>query len=187
MVRFWLLPLAVLALACAPQYPGDPVGTFDVTGALVANSCGHEAVPALDPVEFPVELRARQTQAYWRRGGARLVSGYMDHDGVYHFLNSTRIPAPAVQTEDGPGCTLVREETLEIRVLAASEDGGEPEDAANMASTAPPSALAGQHTIDIRPDRDSACSPLLVTQGGPFDALPCRIEYELVGAARAPF
>lgn len=164
---------------CAPQYPGEALGSFDVTGHLEANACGAAAVPALDPLRFAVELRVRGAEAFWRRPDFPVVSGSA-RDGTYRFRTQARIVALAGDPDPDfghPGCTLLQTETVEVTIEGTDLDAGSP-DAGPTTLT-----LTGTNAIDFTPEPGSDCAPLASAAGGPFLALPCGLDYALEGTA----
>jgi len=181
----------LLVAGCPQPLPGESVGTFAVEGQLEHNECGMQAVPARNPVEFPVEIRVDDGRAVWRRHEAPLVSGVVTDDGSYEFESETRIDAIEGDPAQGrAACVLVQREQVTARVLGAEPvpgpaDGGvqdaagEPEDAEAQ--------LEGSHTIELSPVSGADCGPLLAASGGPFLELPCDLEYTLEGTARDPF
>lgn len=195
LVHLTLPLLLVTASGCIEEeYPGDPVGSFDVTGALLDNSCG-EAVTTLPTFDFPVELRNDRGQAFWRRADTPIVSGVVQ-DETYRF--SARNTVPVIEPDPltaHPGCWIEVTETIEVSVSARVDDEGDPEappedepsadddDAAQV----PAMRLDGSHVIDYAPGVGSSCAALLLTFGGPFREMPCHVAYDLSGSARSPF
>ena len=181
------LPLA----GCPVDPSGEAVGTYDVTGSLVENSCGSTAFAAQDPVEFVVELRAEDHgPAYWRRPTAAIVNG--SHTGdVYRFRTEVPVtlygPDPTTGTA---GCTLAQVETILVTAKTSEVgDGGvgTPNDQGSADAGAAESDLfRGQSVIELVPTAGSNCLGAVAVAGGPFLALPCRVEYDLSGASRTP-
>lgn len=204
--------LLVALAACAPQYPGEPVGSFHVVGALVENTCGPAAVPAFDPLVFDVEVRADRGQGFWRRPMLPVVSGTYGRDGAFRFSSATQTKILDPIEELGlPGCFVTQTEVVSGRVrpedpdagalgdggddarmadagqtIDAGSDGGAHADA--DADAGPGTmALEGDNTVELVPIAGSVCGPATSAEGGPFLALPCSIHYTLTGTARAPF
>jgi hypothetical protein len=180
-----LLSIVVLAAGCIPvEYPGEPVGSFDVVGALVENACGDSAVPALDPLRFAVELRTDEDGlAFWRRPDSPLVDGTVDQDGNFRFRTRVIVPALAPDPDfDYPGCVLDQREEVEARVVEVEDDDMEDDD-----MELDEMELEGGNSITLSPSAGSDCTPLLAARGGPFLALPCEVDYQLAGSSREPF
>ena len=188
-----------LLAACTPQYPGEAVGSFDVTGRLEVNECGASAVPARDPLSFAVEVRERGPEAFWRRSGLPVVSGTVRDDGNYRFRTVALIPVFAADPDPDfghAGCNLVQTEIVDVVLsnappdadAGAETDAGPGMDApdAGAQEPEPDLQLAGTSTIDLAPEPGSDCTPLMAVAGGPFVALPCGIDYTLEGAPRSP-
>lgn len=177
--------LAIAAFGCAPQYPGEPVGSFEVTGRLEGNECG-AAINALDPVSFLVELRQDRGQAFWRRPDFPVVSGTAI-DGTYRFRSQTRMVVIASDPDPDfghAGCTVTQSEVVEVVLSPVETDAGvTPGDGGE--AVGPSMHLEGTHTIDIAPDVGQNCLPATAALGGPFVALPCGIDYTLDGSSAA--
>jgi len=195
-MRLVAVVLPLLA-ACAPQYPGEPVGSFDVTGRLEVNECGGSAVPARDPLSFAVELRERGPEAFWRRAGFPVVSGTARDDGSYRFRTVALIAVLAADPDPDfghAGCNLVQTEVVDVVLegvptdagAGAEPDAGPGKDAPDAGAQEQDMQLAGTSTIDLAPEPGSDCTPLMAVAGGPFLALPCGIDYTLEGAPRSP-
>lgn len=202
---FAVLVLAV-AGACTPEYPGEPVGSFHVVGALVDNTCGASAVPAFDPIVFDVEVRADRGQGFWRRPMLPVVSGTYGSDGTFRFstVAQTKLLDP-IEELGLPGCYVTQTEVVSGRVRPEDLDGGAQADAGDASTPADGGAtvdaganddsdagagsmaLEGDNTVELAPIAGSACSAATSAEGGPFLALPCSLHYSLSGTLRAPF
>jgi hypothetical protein len=130
-VGAWWLVSVACAACDVPDLPGEEVGTYQITGALLENECGEAAVPALARVTFPAELRNDRGQALWRRPDAPLATGRISRDGHYLFELEVRHPVTA-ETSLGPvECTLRQRDRLDVslRDPADGADGGVESDA----------------------------------------------------------
>lgn len=178
-----LLSLAVLAiplLACLTggDPPGEYYGTYEITGVLTANECG-AAVPALDPFTFRVELRTDGGSAMWRRQQAPLIYGVV-RDGVWEIDSTATLPVYEADPATGVvGCALTQAESIVLEELVADLDAALPDGGPMDAGEPGDTQMQGTTTITYTPTPGSDCSPTLVTYGGPFDALPCTLHYEL--------
>lgn len=183
--------LAIALLGCEqPGYPGQSIGSFHVVGALESNACG-AAVPALDRIEFDVELRAESGAGYWRRVDAPIVTGtYDDEESAFEFRSTIQIPVIAPEPDlMVRGCTLEqREEVRGIVEWAVPPDAGAPDpDAGDQPQALEAESLAGLSTIAFSPTPGSDCTATTAPAGGPFAALPCLVEYDLDGTPRDAF
>ena len=190
-----VLAFFVLA-ACEPVLPGETVGTFDVVGALDANTCGSTAVPAIDPLVFMAEIRVDSNRAFWRRPDVGSRAGVVMPDGTFRFTFGSLVRVQAADPSIGfPGCVLEQREVLDATVTATESedlpDAGAPDGAAagdaDATTDAPPVELGGTNTIDLAPAAGSDCRALLGANGGPWAALPCGLRYTLRGDPRDPF
>ena len=174
---------------CPPVEPsGEVKGTYDVTGSLVMNSCGSTAFNAVDPLNFIVELRAEDHgPAYWRRPNAAIVNGSHTGDD-YRFRTESSVPIYAADEATGtPGCTVAQIESIRVTARSESMDGGVPNDLGTSTGDAgvANSAFRGTNVIEIIPTGGSNCLRAVAISGGPFLALPCRVEYDLSGSSRS--
>lgn len=184
--------LAVASGCIEVEPPGEAVGTYDVTGTLLENSCGEQALPAVDPMVFQVELRADGEIGYWlvappARSGRLTEAGEFSFDLERSYLVEGAAPPEVgividpevaidperIDREQMPGaCMLFVHESIDGSILLdAAADGDD--------STA--SDLSGENEIAVRASAEPACAALLVDAGGPWHALPCRVRYDLAG------
>lgn len=147
----WRLPVLALALAfpiaCMQnQLPGEPVGTYRVTGQLEQNSCGSTAVPAADPLQFEVQILDDDGSGVWALDDNPFVYGDLTEEGDFSFKTETsyaleqnevqpattdeeeiaRLLSPERESQPSP-CVLVQVETVEGTLNKQEE--GEEEDA----------------------------------------------------------
>ena len=194
------------ACAMPSELPGERVGAYSLEGELTENSCGSQAVPAMDPLRFNAELRQDdQGQGVWLRGKPPGQPGKLEADGRFRFqLESTfdvrTKPPEKVETliyEDierladpdtydnldqpaGKPCRLVIAERIEgraLRVHRADAGSSYTTDGGVEPGTAD---LVAENEIQIRALAGD-CNVVLAQLGGPFLALPCRVHYDLEG------
>ena len=174
---------ALIGIGCEQQLPGDPVGSYQVSATLEANSCGAAAVPAMDAFSFGVEIRRRDREAFWLRDDTPMVSGVFTGDDQYRFAFDATVELVASDLDLGiAGCVLAQHEVLRVTAMEAPMEGATPmDDEETMAAQTVP--LHGEHSIDFAPLAGSDCAPALAISGGPFAALPCSVIYALEGEA----
>ena len=190
------------AASCKPSEPdstGDLVGVYAINGALVTNTCGQMALPAVNPLKFEVEIRQDDRVGYWQTDKQPQRSGELDDDGTFVFIGEQTSLVSSMRTARNdlePGefvslapdfdlkttnCAMRVKETIEGNVVrrVILVDGGEPQiDDSNPASK---HDLTGDNTIEVSPTPDSDCSKSLAAYGGPFSNLPCMAHYVLSG------
>lgn len=192
---------SLAAVSCVPSKPeasGDMVGVYAINGALVSNTCGQSALPAVDPLKFEVEIRQNDRVGYWQTDKQPQRSGELDEDGSFLFIGEQTSLVSSMRggRDLEPGdfvsltpdfdlkttnCSMRVKETIEGSVARriVAVDGGEPEiDDANPDSK---HDLTGDNTIEVSPTPDSDCSKSLAAYGGPFANLPCMAHYVLSG------
>jgi hypothetical protein len=153
-----------------PYNPGDPIGAFHVTGALMTTSCG--ATP--NPWEFDVKLRHDATTLYWVQGGAP-IQGTVDataHATLTSQTTSTLRDADAQKRI--AACVVTRTDSLDL----ALDVGGVAATSTNIAEATAFTATLRYH---FEPSSDSYCADQVTASGGDFDALPCEVAYTLGG------
>jgi hypothetical protein len=158
------LGLALAFAACDNPNPGTPLGTFAVTSALTANSCGAE-VADTDPGSFQVTISNEQGIVYWFPDtGGTSVSGSMS---ASRTVSISEVVADDVdQSDAGAGaCTLQRNDTL----------------AFTLAAGASPASFTGSYSFTVSPAIGASCSDQLLSGGGGYTTLPCTMTYSLSG------
>lgn len=200
-----VLLFAVFALfaaaGCKPSEPdsaGDLVGVYMINGALVTNTCGQMALPAVNPLKFEVEIRQDDRVGYWQTDKQPQRAGELDDDGAFMFIGeqTSLVSSMRGARELEPGdfvsltpdfdlkttnCAMRVKETIEGSVVrrVVLVDGGEPQvEDANPSSK---HDLTGDNTIEVSATPDSDCSKSLAAYGGPFSNLPCMAHYVLSG------
>lgn len=195
--------LALLAaVGCQPPAPnavGELVGVYAINGALIENSCGHMALPAVDPLKFEVEIRQNDQVGYWQVEKKPQQAGELEDDNSFRFSgeNTSLVSSMRGARNDlEPGdfisltpdfdlktttCAMNIKETIEGTLARrfVTVDGGEPE--VENAGAKPKHDLSGDNTITVSATPESDCSASLAAFGGPFSNLPCVAHYKLSG------
>ena len=191
-MRWILLALILLALGCWPQggdeLPGEAVGQFEAVGLMVEQSCG-AAIPARDPLVLSFELTLEENgRAYYRQPTGTTFAG-TGSKGEYTFQTSQSwMVIEPDQFRGYVGCSVTQRDiftfiieepevdpAVDAGIEAAYADGG-------TAAIDPTLVkLTGSQSTDITPLSGSDCGPAVAALGGPFLALPCRVEYVLTG------
>jgi hypothetical protein len=192
--------LTLATSACQmPEPPGELVGKYSITSALLENTCGQGALPVAETLVYRAELREDGVNAYWLVGSPPARLGRVTDDNEYRFgLQQTYAvregsePIDPVLAEMDPialygydpfgepsegesaPCTLLIEESVRARVLRAA---GHEDDAGRLDR----SDLEGENVIQMRASSGSDCRRVLETSGGPFEQLPCAARYDLSG------
>jgi hypothetical protein len=193
--------LALFAAGCVPAKPdaaGDMVGVYAINGTLVQNTCG-QALPAVDPLKFEVEIRQSDRVGYWQSEKQPQRSGELEEDGSFLFtgeqtslVSSMRTPRNDLEPGDfvsltpdfdlkTTNCAMRVKETIEgtLARRVVLDEGGEPQiDDANPGAK---HDLIGDNTIEVSATPESDCSASLAAYGGPFSNLPCMAHYVLSG------
>jgi len=196
-MRWTLVALLVLGFGCWGQEedpPGEPVGTFEAVGLMVEQSCG-AAIPAPDPLELMFDLRSESNgRAYWRQWGGSLFAG-VEKDGEYTFqVSQSWMVVEPDRFRGYVGCSVTQRDVFTFLVDVPEIDpedemGAQDEldmDAGVNADVDPVLiTLTGSQTTEIEPLTGSDCTPAVAALGGPFLALPCRVEYVLTGTGVA--
>ena len=118
---------------------------------------------------------------------AAIVNGSHTGDD-YRFRTESSVPIYAADEATGtPGCTVAQIESIRVTARSESMDGGVPNDLGTSTGDAgvANSAFRGTNVIEIIPTGGSNCLRAVAISGGPFLALPCRVEYDLSGSSRS--
>ena len=199
-----LLTLGIGLSACQPEYPGESLGTYEISGQLLSNDCGAGAVPAIDSFAFAVDLRVEGNSAYWRRPSRPVISGIAEGQHRYRFEARAHLPLPqAVPYEVDGTCVLEQYESIAVTLSFDAPDDTEPSaDAAvderpdagspdvelpsRIADGVAMNRLVGENEIRFTPVTGSICTAATAASGGPFQALPCGVRYRLEGNSESP-
>lgn len=152
-----------------PFNPGESLGTFRVTGALVSSTCG----PTPNPWEFDVKLRHDAvTTLYWVQGGAP-ISGKLD-PMARSTMKATEMRSvrPADAKTKRAACNLTREDNLDLVLSPVTT----PVTDVKTATT-----FKGTLKYKFAPTQGSECEDQLLDTGGDFATLPCEVSYEIGG------
>jgi hypothetical protein len=158
-----ILAAALAALACeATPLPGTQLGTFKVVATSKTNSCG---LGAPNPWTFDVRLSRSSSALYWSwMDGRPILSGPLDGSSHAQLTDSQTGNVDPTDAGLGP-CTLQRQDDLEVDLPEAGSG-----------------SFAGTLGYSFSAAAGADCSDQLSTSGGPFDALPCRVSYAMVGS-----
>lgn len=163
----------VLALGCGnlgkdAKTPGDPLGTYHVTGKLQSSTCGPGALGSSDVWEFDVKLSRDGTDLYWLTG-KDVIPGRVAADGVT-FAFDARVVVPVEQAGRGKtGCTIVRHDTASGELASTGKDV---------------TSFDGLMRFGYTADAASDCSDVLGVEGG-LAMLPCEMSYNLAATRTA--
>jgi hypothetical protein len=161
--------LAFVASACTgkdPYNPGAPLGSYHVTGKLLANECG-DATSAPATWEFDIKLSRDGTTLYWVQGGLP-VQGVLDANAHAKMTSSGTTKIHDADPRAGIGyCGITRDDTLDVTMAA--------DDA----------SFVGTIAYRFSAADGSDCTDQLAMGGGPFPQLPCTTRYDLGGARTA--
>lgn len=156
-----LMIVALGALGCPSEYPGEPVGTYAVTAAVGESSCG-PGIGGSGPLEFEVEIRRDGEVGYWIGPDGLARVGRIDEQGTYRFKLEQRIQVRAGDAQTAP---CVMDQVDEVTGTAAG-------------------SLIGTEALAIAVTAGADCSDQMGITTGKFLALPCEIRWELEGAAK---
>jgi hypothetical protein len=164
------IALASFATSCgtAPGLPGTSLGTYNVSGALVTNTCG-ASLGLPSPWTFTAQMSEVGTSIYWQISGGSMVSGTMSSATQ---VNITAIDTSNVDTSEagveGP-CDLTSSTAMNLVLSAGS----------------PPTSFTGAvgytFTAATGVSSTTDCTDQLSAYGGPYDTLPCTASYSLTG------
>jgi hypothetical protein len=166
--------------ACTPGLPGESVGTFTIDMKLEENSCGQGAVILTDGQRFAAELRVEDGRCYWRVPKQPMLEGKLDGENCRFTFSSV-----VASSEEGvePVCQLLQSAELVTTVAGGAEADGGVGDAGGEPSAI---TLEASYKLDVAASSKLDCAAALAPVG-PFEALPCTVEYTLSGSERESF
>lgn len=158
--------IAAFSMFCGPALPGTPLGTYNVTGTLVSDTCGN----AMNPWTFTAQMSEDGTVLYWLPSSASSSSGNLT--SATKAVITTVVTANVDATEGGaPGpCDLTVATTLDV----------------SLASGLTPSTFTATYaqTISAATGVSSTnnCTDQLSSSGGSYATLPCTASYSFSGS-----
>ena len=190
--------------------PGELVGAYRISGALMENTCGESALPAADPLNFDVEIRRQNGSGLWLATAPPAHLGSLQDDGDFSFerqstydvgarpslellveMDIERLADPEAAQHLGDDmarpCRLTVNERVAGTLLRDSLDDDNAGTGARETEVDPERAsdsdadLIGENEIDVRVASGSDCRSSLDENGGPFERLPCAVRYDLEG------
>jgi hypothetical protein len=158
--------IAALSMFCGPALPGTALGTYNVTGTLVSDTCGN----ANNPWTFTVQMSEDGTVLYWLPSGASSSSANLT--SATKAAIATVVTANVDATEAGAlgPCDLTVATTLDISLAAGLTPSTF---TASYAETV--SAATGVSSTNN-------CTDQLSSSGGSYMTLPCTTSYTLSGS-----
>ena len=149
-----------------PYNPGESLGTFNVTGALVSTTCG--TTP--NPWQFDVKLRHENNILYWVQG-AGPISGQVDPTArAVMKATTSQTMREANERTRVPACVLTREDNLDVTLSPVTTP---------VSDMTTATAFSGTLTYRFAPTEGSQCDDQLLDTGGDYAALPCEVKYTL--------
>jgi hypothetical protein len=165
-----LLAAASVLSSCGPSpgLPGTSLGTYNVSGALVTNTCG-AGLGLPNPWTFTAQMSEDGTSLYWEMAGGSSVSGAMS--------SSTQVNITAIDTANV--------DTSEAGVAGPCDLTGTTVMALALATGSPPPAFTGSisytYAAATGVSSTTNCTDQLSASGGQYDTLPCTASYSLTG------
>jgi hypothetical protein len=161
---------AAIAMSCAlsSPLPGTALGTYNVTGALGANSCG-AGLGAPSPWTFTTQMSEDGTTLYWESMGGSELSSTM--------TTATQVTITSIETANVDGTDAGVQGPCDLQSTAAID--------LTLATGSPPATFTGtiSYTFEAATGVSSTtnCTDQLSASGGPYDTLPCTVSYSVTG------
>jgi hypothetical protein len=91
--------IQLLSACMKDEPPGDLIGAYHVDGALTENTCGTDALPAADTLNFDVEIRKDdQGRGLWLLETPPAHTGALHDDGSFQFALESSYDVPTTTT-----------------------------------------------------------------------------------------
>jgi len=154
---------AAALVACADTtLPGNPVGSFKVTGTIQTNSCGAGLSPP-NPWSFTVALSRQRSTLYWSTlDGSPMLSGAIDANLAASITEANSANVDSTDAGAGP-CDMARNDTIKITLGAG----------------VPTPSFSGTMQYDFSAAAGADCADQLSAAGGMYATLPCTVTYAL--------
>jgi hypothetical protein len=146
------------------HHPGTDLGTFQVTGSSIANTCGEGALGEQQTWPFTVKLARDTSNVFWDNGQA-VIAGALASDGVSFSFDSGVVMDMRPPENTGlPPCSLSRTDH------AAGTLGSTGTDV---------TSFSGQLTYQFSPTAGSRCDDVVSGPTALVATLPCGFGYQL--------
>jgi hypothetical protein len=171
-----LVLLSLSTVACGDgrhdaKTPGEPLGTFAMTGKLERDECRASILGVVDPWQFELRLSRFVEDLYWLNG-REAISGVLAPDQrSFSFETGVEVTIEPARGRR-PACIVSRRDTVSGSLLPSAQNPTRVE--AKISFTYQPAErLKGANQV-------SDCSDIIGVSGG-FASLPCRIDFTLSG------
>ena len=209
--------LVLLSAGCLEEdFPGESIGTYDVTETLSEDTCSVAggATAALSELSFSVELRREtsvegeeETVGYWRRIGQPIIEGTVNGEGTYTIELAVNETYP---TDGSLGTGGANAGTSNANPDAFSEEAITEQDLDRISGVDGSNAnnggvqgtngnctLTRTELLEVTPegealngthqiDYNPIQGPCNLIVGTTFQTLPCRILYDIEADAFTP-
>jgi len=147
------------------KVPGEPLGTYRVTGRLEDDGCRAPVLGVTDPWHFEIKLSRFAQDLYWLNGREAIVGEIAADDVSFRFETQVDIELSEMHGRV-PGCTIERTDR------AAGKLGSGGTDVATF---------EGGLSFVYSQEEHSDCSAAVEGPESGFAVLPCTIAYGLRG------
>ncbi len=148
--------------------PGDRLGTYHVTGALVADSCKAPLLGVTSDWQFDVKLSREGDTLYWLNG-QEAIPGSIAADGrTFDFQSGVQVTLEAAHGA-ALGCVIDRSDLANGRLSSSTEDVGK---------------FSVDMSFEYAEGSNAACAGFVGVEGG-FESLPCQVRYALTAKRTA--
>lgn len=148
--------------------PGDRLGTYHASGALVSDTCQASVLGVTSNWAFDVKLSRQADTLYWLNG-EEAIPGSIASDGrSFDFQSGVEVTLATAQGAN-PGCIIERTDAASGKLSSPSADV---------------KSFSVQMTFAYAARSSSECAGFVGVEGG-FAGLPCQVSYNLSGTRTA--
>ncbi|MEO8900822.1 MAG: hypothetical protein ABI488_04180 [Polyangiaceae bacterium] len=148
--------------------PGDRLGTYHATGALVSDTCQASVLGVTPNWVFDVKLSRQADTLYWLNG-EEAIPGTIASDGKsFDFESGVEVPLAAAQGVN-PGCIVDRTDVASGKLSSSSTDV---------------KSFSVDMSFVYAAQAGTQCAGFVGVEGG-FAGLPCKVSYGLTAQRSA--
>ncbi len=166
-MRLFACAILLLCASCVghgqdAHEPGDRLGTYHASGALVSDTCQASVLGVTPNWAFDVKLSRQDDTLYWLNG-EEAIPGTIASDGKsFDFESGVEVTLAAAQGVN-PGCIIERTDAASGKLSSSSTDV---------------KSFSVDMSFVYAAQSGSQCAGFVGVDGG-FAGLPCKVSYTL--------
>ena len=172
-MRLFACAILLLCASCVGRgqdahEPGDRLGTYHASGALVSDTCQASVLGVTPKWAFDVKLSRQEGTLYWLNG-EEAIPGTIAGDGKsFDFASGVEVTLAPTQGVN-PGCVIDRADAATGKLSSSTTDV---------------KSFSVDMSFTYAVQSGSQCAGFVGVEGG-FAELPCKVSYSLQGTRTA--